>query len=189
MAGTTGAHPAVKFKYCPACGKAGFTFNGEKLFTCGACKFTYYVNPAAAVAAIIESPDGKIVLTRRKHEPRSGTLDLPGGFVDINESAEEAIRREVFEELGINIKSLRLFASFPNEYIFNGLKYFTCDLGFICTSDELENIKPADDVSEAILVDPADISFPEIGFPSIVNLLISYTRQNHADDSHDKSCS
>jgi ADP-ribose pyrophosphatase YjhB (NUDIX family) len=177
MADTTGTHPSVKFKYCPACASAGFTFNGEKLFTCSSCGFTFYVNPAAAVAAIIESPDGRIVLTRRKHEPRSGSLDLPGGFVDINESAEEAIRREVFEELGINIKSLRLLASFPNEYIFNGLKYFTCDLGFICTTDELEKIKPADDVSEAILIDPDDISFAEIGFPSIVNLLKSYIKQ------------
>lgn len=177
MADTTGTHPSVKFKYCPACASAGFTFNGEKLFTCSSCGFTFYVNPAAAVAAIIESPDGRIVLTRRKHEPRSGSLDLPGGFVDLNESAEEAIRREVFEELGINIKSLRLLASFPNEYIFNGLKYFTCDLGFICTTDELEKIKPADDVSEAILIDPDDISFAEFGFPSIVNLLKSYIKQ------------
>ncbi len=173
----TGKHPSDKFKFCPTCGVAGFTFNGEKLFTCESCGFTYYINPAAAVAAIIESSDGRIVLTRRKHEPRAGYLDLPGGFVDIMESAEKAIKREVREELGIEMTSLRIFATFPNEYIFNDLIYYTCDIGFICTSDELEILKPLDDVSEAVLVRPDDINFNEIGFPSIVNLIRLYMQQ------------
>ena len=159
------------------CGAPDFTFNGGKLFTCGSCGSTFYINPATAVAAVIETPDGKIILTRRKNEPRSGYLDLPGGFVDINETAENAIIREIREELGIDVNSPRFFASSPNEYTFNNLVYFTCDLGFICTSDELEKMKPADDVSEAILIEPDDIMFNEIGFPSIVKLLKHYIEQ------------
>lgn len=170
-------HPSERFKFCPACGTGGFDFNDEQFFTCGSCGFSFYINPAAAVAAVIESPDGKIVLTRRKHEPRSGYLDLPGGFVNINETAENAIIREIREELGINVQSLRFFASSPNEYTFNNLVYFTCDLGFICTSDQLEDMKPADDVSEAILIAADDIRFDEIGFPSIVSLLKLYIEQ------------
>ena len=94
--------------------------------------------------------------------------------MDINESAEDAIKREISEELGIEIKTLRLFTSSPNEYVFNVLKYFTCDMGFICTADALEKMKPADDVSEVILVYPDDIDFTRIGFPSIVNILKRY---------------
>ncbi len=171
------SHPSEKFRYCPACGDDNLCFDSRKLFSCGKCGFTLYINPATAVAAIIETGDGRIVLTRRKHEPRAGFLDLPGGFVDPNESAENALSREIFEELGIKINSARLFATAPNKYIFNGLLYFTCDLGFICRSEELGRIIPADDVSEAILVRPEDINFKEIGFPSIVNILQRYIMQ------------
>lgn len=168
--------PSNIIKFCPACGSGGFSFNGKKLFTCRSCGFSYYINPAAAVAAIIESPDGKIVLTKRKFEPRAGYLDLPGGFVDIMESAEEAIMREIKEELGINIRLLDILGTSPNEYVYNGLSYFTCDTGFICVSDDLEKIRPADDVSEAVFVRPEDIDFNEICFPSIENLLREYIK-------------
>lgn len=177
MKNQTTSHPSERFKFCPACGSTEFKFNGEKLFTCSACSFSYYINPATAAVAIIESPDGRIVLVRRKYEPRAGHLDLPGGFVDIMESAEDAIIREIREETGIQIHSLRYLASFPNEYLYNGLKYFTCDIGFVCTSDQLESIKPADDVSEAMLVRPGEINFAEIAFPSIEKMLRHYIKQ------------
>ncbi|MGC8581104.1 MAG: NUDIX domain-containing protein [Thermoplasmata archaeon] len=45
-----------------------------------------------------------IFLVKRKNEPFKGYYALPGGFIELGESAEEAIRREVKEELGINIK-------------------------------------------------------------------------------------
>ena len=170
-------HPSNIMKFCPVCGERSFTFSGEKLFICKSCGFNYYINPAPAVAAVIESRDGRIVLTRRKNEPRAGSLDLPGGFVDIMESAEDAIRREIKEELGISVNNLSFTGTFPNEYVFKGLSYYTCDMGFVCFSDELEEMKPADDVSEAILVRPEDIDYREIGFPSIENLLKLYLKQ------------
>jgi len=173
-------HPSRAFKFCPACGAPEFSFSGEKLFTCPSCGFIYYINPAPAVAAIIEAHDGRILLTRRRHDPGAGLFDLPGGFVDIMESAEEALTREIREELGIGIKSMRFMASRPNEYVYRGLSYFTCDMGFICTTDEIDAIKPADDVSEALLVKPEAIDFAQIGFPSIEMLLKTYIEMWHS---------
>lgn len=170
-------HPSEIMKHCPSCGGVNYSFDGEKLFTCGDCSFIYYINPATAVAVIIESPDGKIVITRRKHEPRKGYLDLPGGFVNMMESAEDAARRETMEELGISISLLRYLGSSPNEYIFGGVSYFTCDLGFICTSGELSAMRPADDVSEAGLVRPEEIERKEIAFPSMERLLDLYLEE------------
>jgi len=167
-------HPLKILKFCPACGSSAFSFNGEKLFTCNSCGFNYYINPAPAVAGIIEVPDGRIVLTRRKYEPRRGFLDLPGGFVDIMERAEDALKREIHEELGICVTSIQWMATFPNEYVFKGLSYFTCDMGFICTTDEPDKIKPADDVLEALILKPEDIDFNEICFPSIEKFLRLY---------------
>jgi len=167
-------HPSQIMKYCPACGGENFSFNGEKLFTCDSCSFHYYINPAPAVAVIIEASDGRIVVTRRKHEPQAGYLDLPGGFVDMMESAEDAAKREVMEELGVAIKKLYYIGSSPNEYFYKGLSYFTCDMGFVCEAEDLSRMSPADDVSEAFLISPEDIDRSVIGFPSIAMLLDIY---------------
>jgi NAD+ diphosphatase len=168
-------HPSHVFSYCPRCGNKGFVFDHEKSFSCPDCGFIYYINPAAAVAVILETTDGKIVLARRKFEPRAGYFDLPGGFVDTMERTEDAVRREVFEELGIHVGEIHFLASFPNEYAFKGISYFTCDLAFICRSTDVSSIKPADDVAEAIVIHPKDIDFEQISFPSIVNILKTYT--------------
>ncbi len=178
MSAKSSTHPSHIMKHCPSCGADNFSFNGEKLFKCGICSFTYYINPAPAVAVIIVASDGRIVVTRRKHEPRAGYLDLPGGFVDMMESAEDAAKREVMEELGITVKSLRYICSSPNEYVFKGLSYFTCDIGFICEPDDISEMRPADDVSEAFLIRAEDINPAEICFPSIEKILRIYLELN-----------
>ena len=89
-----------KFKFCPACGSASFVVHNIKSKQCDNCGFIYYVNPSAATAAFIRNTDGDLLVCRRSHEPAKGTLDLPGGFIDYNETAEQGIAREVMEELG-----------------------------------------------------------------------------------------
>lgn len=167
-------HPSKILNYCPKCGVNGFSFDNTKLFACKSCGFNFYINPAAATCGIIELPDGHIILARRKFEPRKGTFDLPGGFVDIMERAETCIVREIKEELGIDVEKPEFLASFPNEYVFKGISYFTCDLAFVFKLNSIPNILPADDVAEAIFINPADIEFDQISFPSIVQVLKTY---------------
>jgi NAD+ diphosphatase len=169
-------HPSNVFKYCPRCGHSDFIFDGIKAFSCPACGFRYYINSSSAVAAIIVLHDKRIVLTKRKFDPRAGTYDLPGGFVDLNERVEHALVREIREELGIEITSMQFLGSFPNEYEYKGISYFTSDLAFVCSLNEIPELKPADDVSEAIFVNPYEIDFSQISFPSIINILKSYTK-------------
>ena len=164
-------HPSQIFSYCPHCGHKGFVFDNNKAFTCSNCGFRFYINAATAVAAILASPDGKIVLTRRKHEPCAGAFDLPGGFVDPLESAEDALKREILEELGITLNHTQYLTSFANEYVYKGISYFTCDLAFVCPVDDLSMMKPADDVAEAILINPSDVDFNLISFQSITNII------------------
>lgn len=59
-------------------------------------------SPMVTVDAVIER-DGKILLIKRKNEPFKGDFALPGGFVEYNESAEDAIKREAEEETGLDI--------------------------------------------------------------------------------------
>ena len=167
-------HPSNLFNYCPKCGNKDLTFNGVKVLSCPACGLDYYINPAPAVAVVLEYPDRSIVLTRRKHEPRQGTFDLPGGFVEINESVEDAARREIFEELHVEVSSMNYIGSFPNEYVYKGVSYYTCDMAFVCPIPEGTLLHPSDDVSEALIIKPKDIDHQQISFPSISNILRLY---------------
>jgi 8-oxo-dGTP diphosphatase len=60
--------------------------------------------PWLTVDAVIEYPDEKLVLIRRKNPPFEGMWALPGGFVDVGETVESACRREVKEECDIDVE-------------------------------------------------------------------------------------
>lgn len=164
------------FSYCPRCGQGGLKFDKIKNFSCAACNLKLYINAAAAVAVILQAPDGRVVLTKRKFDPQSGSYDLPGGFVESMESAEEAVRREVSEELGISVTNMEFLASFPNEYVFEGISYFTCDLAFVCRVSDLSGLRPSDDVADVLVLYPKEIDLDTISFPSIKNILKYYLR-------------
>ena len=104
-------HPLYQFQFCPVCGAKAFVEHNEKAKKCMACGFVYYFNPSSAVACFIKNAKGELLLVRRGKEPAKGTLDLPGGFVDMFESGEEAARREVREETGLHIQNCRYLFS------------------------------------------------------------------------------
>jgi NAD+ diphosphatase len=168
------AHPARIFSHCPHCGKSGFSFNGKNAFNCPECGLRFYINEATAVAAIIEAADRKILLIRRGRDPAAGTLDLPGGFVDIGESAEDAVRREVLEELGVKVEEACFMASFPNRYEYKGVLYFTCDVVFICHVGDISAISSSEEARELLWVRPEEVEPGAIGFPSIRNAVRMY---------------
>lgn len=168
------SHLSNVFRYCPKCGSKDFSFNGEKVFSCLTCGLEYYMNPAPAVAVILQYTDGHIILAHRKHEPRKGMLDLPGGFVDMNERVEDTVKREIWEELAVKVDKMEFIGSFPNEYVFNGISYFTCDMAFVCEIANDTVLNAADDITDAVVIRPEDIDYNQICFPSIVNILKLY---------------
>lgn len=80
------------FKYCPNCSSQNLTYVNNFKLHCSDCDFVLYHNIAAAVAIIFTYED-KILFTERNVDPDKGKLDLPGGFIDPNETAEEAACR------------------------------------------------------------------------------------------------
>ena len=129
-------HPLDKFRHCPVCGSDTFTDNDFKSRRCGDCGFVYYLNPSAATVAVITDGNGKILVATRSKEPAKGTLDLPGGFCDCNETAEEGVRREVLEETGLIVTEARYLFSLPNRYLYSGLNIPTLDLFFLCKAKD-----------------------------------------------------
>jgi len=140
---------------------------------CEQCSFTYYFNASAAVAALIFDEKGRLLLTRRAIEPHLGMLDLPGGFIETMESAEEAVSRELNEELGVEVTDAKYFCSFPNEYPFSGLSVSTLDLAFTVTVNALEpgKMRPMDDISAFEFYYPEEIPLSEIPSSSIRKII------------------
>jgi len=141
-------HPLEVLKFCPKCGSPQFNIAGERSLKCGSCGFHYYINASAAVAALVTDGNGRLMLVTRGIEPNYGKLDLPGGFVDHSESVEDAMERELFEELGMKVKSMKYISSAPNEYIFSGFSVFTIDMAFEVIPESTDNLKPMDDILE-----------------------------------------
>ena len=118
------------FNFCPNCGGKNIQNVNMRKWKCDDCGFTLYNNVAAAVGLVIQNKNGKVLFEKRAKEPRKGFLALPGGFVDPNETAEEACFRECKEEIGVEPLSLKYIATFPNTYEYKNVLYKTCDIFF-----------------------------------------------------------
>ena len=64
--------------------------------------------PALTTDCVVFDERGYVLLIRRKHEPFKGAYALPGGFVDVGETVENACRRELKEETGLEVGALQL---------------------------------------------------------------------------------
>ncbi len=164
------------FRYCPNCASKEIQFIQGKLFVCPLCGFTYYHNTAASSALIIES-DGKIVTLIRGNEPGKGKLDFPGGFADPDEGIIDAIRRECREELSWDPgDDIKLFASFPNKYLYKNISYNTCDMFFTVNVSGLqENDFTLDEENTRLyLAEPESIIPDDFAFISAKNAFLAF---------------
>ncbi len=86
----------------------------------------------AGVAVAVFNEQGQILLQQR----RNGIWGVPGGFVELGESTEEAGRREVFEETGIEIGTLQLISVFSGKEFFvklpNGDEFYPITIAYLC---------------------------------------------------------
>ncbi len=74
-----------------------------------------YTNPAPTVGVAILRGT-QVLLAQRAHPPKEGEWDLIGGFVEVNESAEQAIARELLEETSMTLTSAELVQVAPGDY-------------------------------------------------------------------------
>lgn len=131
------------WKYCPRCGVAAAK-TGHHPFVCAECRFTHFFGPVSAVGAIATDPDGQVLLLVRANDPGRGMYGLPGGFADPGETAEEALQREVLEEVQLEVTSYHYLASFPNEYVYHGFILPVTDLFFVVEVRSFDTMKLAD---------------------------------------------
>jgi ADP-ribose pyrophosphatase YjhB (NUDIX family) len=141
--------------------------NDFKSKKCQECGLVYYFNCAAATAAFITDNE-RLLVARRAKDPAKGTFDLPGGFVDTYESAEEALRREIREETGLRVNNLQYLFSLPNIYSYSGIDVHTLDLFYQYNIDgDLSILHPNDDVAELLFVEKNALRPELFGLDSI----------------------
>ena len=150
--------------FCPKCGRAGFI--AGRSCHCPACGFIYFHNVAAAVAVILEVGE-QIVLTRRARAPQRGWLDLPGGFIEPGETAEQGLRRELLEELNLKPADLKYLCSVPNRYPYAGVEYRTLDLFFVARLASLEGLRMSDEILTIQTALPTAVDLNALAFESI----------------------
>jgi len=121
------ADVAKQLTYCPVCGhELGQREEGGRLRqACPNCGYVHYVNPVPAVGMLIEMDDG-VVLIRRMNPPHQGEWTLPSGFIEADESAEDAAIREAEEETGLKTEIIELAGinSFPEGPPVSGIMIF-----------------------------------------------------------------
>ncbi len=113
--------------YCPICAyRLTKREEGGRIRpVCEQCGYVHYVNPVPGVGLVIEM-DGGVVLVKRGHPPHKGEWTLPSGFVEADESAEEAAIREAEEETGLKVEIIELAGinSFPEGPPVSGIMIF-----------------------------------------------------------------
>lgn len=169
-------HPLELFGFCPKCGSSRFAVNSEKSRKCNNCDFEFFINPAAAVVAFITNSRGELLVQRRRFEPAKGTLDLPGGFADVLETAEESVVREVMEETAMEVISARYMFSMPNVYRYSGMDINTLDLFFECEVKDTSVLKAGDDAAECLWIPLSEIHTELFGLRSVRHGLTEYMR-------------
>ena len=160
-------HPLSQFKYCPKCGSPRFEIRNAKAKKCADCGFVYYFNSSAATVAFILNSKNELLVCRRAKEPAKGTLDLSGGFIDMYETAEEGVAREVKEETGLDVVRAEYLFSYPNTYLYSGFLVHTLDMFFLCRVDDDSALRAMDDVAETFWMPMDKINPEEFGLDSV----------------------
>ena len=162
------------FQYCPKCGQKTLSSPEPKLIECSNCDFRFYRNPAVATAVIIADASGKVLLTRRSKDPAKGKLGMPGGFVDFGETAEDGLRREVQEEICLDLEQLEFLTSWPNQYFYQGIMYPTVDFFFTARVPSFEKAQAASEIDELVIRDPKEVAPDELAFDSMRHAIRCY---------------
>jgi ADP-ribose pyrophosphatase YjhB (NUDIX family) len=159
--------PVRLFRYCPRCGGPRRAGEVTSPFHCSACGLVYYFNMATAGVALIEDAAGRWLFIRRALEPAQGKLAVPGGFVDQGERVEDALRREVKEEVNLELQDWSFLCSQLNTYPYREVAYPVLDLVFTATVESTEGIAALDGVAGWEWLALEQVKADEVAFPSL----------------------
>jgi NAD+ diphosphatase len=170
VAGRAGqiAEWARTHRYCGACAQPMALLDGERCFKCQACGMIAYPRISPAMMVLIRKGD-QVLLAMHTASPSKRFTPL-AGFLEAGESIEEAVHREVFEEVGLTVCNLQYFSSQSWPFPHSLMIAFTADYaGGQIKVDESE-------ISEARWFGPGDEWPEKVRHVSVSNLLVDAYR-------------
>ncbi len=134
-------------RYCSVCGCELVDHEHEEARTCPNCSMLFFPKISPAIIVMIKREDGKILLAYNRHFKHK-CYSLIAGFVEAGESAEDAVRREVREEVGLEVRNIRYLYSqswpFPDSLM----------LGFVADYAGGEITVDGEEIAEADFYSP-----------------------------------
>lgn len=134
-------------KFCSSCGKELHFHKELSALECPGCKKIYFPRIEPCVIIAVRNSEGKVLLARHTYRNTSMHACI-AGFIEAGESAEQACRREVFEETGLRIKNLVYRGSqswpFPDQLM----------LGFTAEYESGELVLQKNEIADASWFDP-----------------------------------
>ena len=161
---------AERYSHCSFCGTR-FSDGQAWPRTCSGCGATCYRNPVPVVVVLLPVDDG-LLLIRRNIEPCRGQLALPGGFIEIPESWQQAGARELREETKIEIdakdlKEQRVLSAPDGTLLIFGLAQGR-------ESNILADFSPTSETSECVIVRAAEAAQLSLAFPLHTQVMREY---------------
>jgi NAD+ diphosphatase len=131
-------------RFCGRCGIPVQEMPFERAKKCPQCDLTSYPRLAPAIIVSIEraNPSGKELLLAHNHRHPAGFYSVLAGFVEPGESLEECVKREIREEVGIEVKNIRYFGSQPWPFPNSLMIAFTSEYAsgdIVLEEDELDD--------------------------------------------------
>lgn len=143
---------------------------------CPHCKQDYYDNPRPCADLVLFNEKGEVLLSKRAVDPGKGKWDMPGGFIEYGETADEAVLREAKEELDINpgdFSEPKYVMSYAAKYPWGKEVYDIVVSIFVVQAKNDLVIKPQDDVADAKWVLPDKIDVSELSNPKFKDFIIT----------------
>lgn len=167
-------------RFCGKCGKQMTHSKKERALCCESCDITKYPNISPAVIVGIIDKD-KLLMTRYADRPYK-KLSLVAGFMEIGETLETTIQREVMEEVGLRVKNIRYFKSQPWAFSQSILVGFFADLD---GSPEIN--LDSQELSEAVWLKREEIPVPESMLSLTSEMVEAFRNNTHTEKEQQKA--
>ncbi len=144
-------------RFCGRCGSKTEHSKTERAILCPKCSHAYY--PRISPVVIIAILDGDRILLTRYNRAGYRRHALVAGFVEIGETLEDAVRREVMEEVGLHVKNIRYIESQPWPFSSSLIAGFCADVDGAPTVHL--NTDGGEELSEAVWIDRHDLEIED----------------------------